>query len=148
VVRKAVAKDPADRFQSVHELMRALEDVAFRVHDETGLLPYPGLASFTESDAEYFFGREAEVEAVWQKLQTAQLLGVIGPSGSGKSSFLGAGLIPANPEGWAVVRCTPGTAAVDALRRSIYEELAGRPETIQELAAGGDRRSRRSGMAA
>ena len=138
VVRKAVAKDPANRFQSAHELMRALEDVAFRVHDETGLKPYPGLSSFDESDAEYFFGREAEVEAVWQKLQTAQLLGVIGASGSGKSSFLGAGLIPAKPEGWAVVRCTPGSAAVDGLRRSIYTRLGSRPDAVRELAAGGD----------
>jgi len=138
VVRKAVAKDPADRFQSVGELMRALEDVAFRVHDETGLVPYPGLASFTEADAEYFFGREAEVEAVWTKLQSAQLLGVIGASGSGKSSFLGAGLIPAKPEGWAVVRCTPGTAAVDGLRRGIYAELQGSPDAVHDLASGGD----------
>ncbi|PWB75214.1 MAG: hypothetical protein C3F15_06440, partial [Holophagae bacterium] len=89
-------------------------------------------------DAEYFFGREAEVEAVWGKLPTAQLLGVIGASGSGKSSFLGAGLVPARPEGWAVVRCTPGTAAVDALRRAIYAELQSFPEAIQDLAAGGD----------
>ena len=53
--------------------------------------PYPGLASFTREDAEYFFGREVEVEAVWKKLEAAALLALIGPSGAGKSSFLRAG---------------------------------------------------------
>jgi WD40 repeat protein len=138
VVKKAVAKDPEERFQSAHELTRALEEVAFRVHDETGLEPYPGLSSFDEDDAEYFFGREAEVEAVWQKLQSAQLLGIIGASGSGKSSFIGAGLIPARPEGWSIVRCTPGSAAVDSLRRAVLSEIEDDAEAVKKLASGGD----------
>ena len=62
--------------------------------------PYPGLAAFTEQDAEYFFGREVEVEAVWKKLKRPRLLGVIGPSGAGKSSFLRAGLLPTLPPSW------------------------------------------------
>jgi WD40 repeat protein len=138
VVKRAVAKNPAERFQTAHELTRALEEVAFRVHDETGLEPYPGLASFDEGDAEYFFGREAEVETVWQKLQSAQLLGIIGASGSGKSSFIGAGLVPAKPEGWAIVRCTPGNSAVASLRRTIVSEIKEDAAAVQQLAAGGD----------
>ena len=101
--------------------------MTFRVHDETGLEPYPGLASFDEGDAEYFFGREAEVEAVWTKLQSAQLLGIIGASGAGKSSFIGAGLIPSKPDGWVVARCTPGDGALDSLRESSYSGIEGRP---------------------
>jgi WD40 repeat protein len=138
VVKKAVAKNPEDRFASAHELTRALEEVAFRVHDETGLEPYPGLSSFDEDDAEYFFGREAEIEAVWQKLQSAQLLGIIGASGSGKSSFIGAGLMPGKPEGWAIARCTPGTAAVDSLRRVVIAEIEDDAEAVRSLAGGGD----------
>jgi WD40 repeat protein len=138
VVKRAVAKDPENRFASAHELTRALEEVAFRVHDETGLEPYPGLSSFDEDDAEYFFGREAEVEAVWQKLQSAQLLGIIGASGSGKSSFLGAGLVPSAPDGWSIVRCTPGSAAIDSLRRAVIPEIEDEPEAVRSLAAGGD----------
>jgi hypothetical protein len=60
--------------------------------------PYPGLASFSAEDAEYFFGREVEVEAIWKKLKRPRLLGLIGPSGAGKSSFLRAGLLPTTAE--------------------------------------------------
>ena len=31
--------------------------------------PYPGLASFKEVDAEFFFGREIEIESIWTKLK-------------------------------------------------------------------------------
>ncbi len=62
VLRKAVAKDPDNRYNSAHTLTRALEDVTIRVEGAEDLTPYPGLASFTEEDAEFFFGREAEVE--------------------------------------------------------------------------------------
>jgi WD40 repeat protein/DNA-binding winged helix-turn-helix (wHTH) protein len=78
--------------------------------------PYPGLCAFSQRDAEYFFGREREVEALWTKLQERTLLGLIGPSGAGKSSLLRAGLIPAAPEGWEVVLCQP--------RKEVFERLA------------------------
>ena len=61
--------------------------------------PYPGLSAFTEGDAEQFFGREAEVAALWEKLGRQKLLAVIGPSGVGKTSFLRAGVIPAKARG-------------------------------------------------
>jgi WD40 repeat protein len=138
VVKRAVAKDPENRFGSAHELTRALEEVAFRVHDETGLEPYPGLSAFSEDDAEYFFGREAEVEAVWQKLQTAQLLGIIGASGAGKSSFIGAGLVPSVPEDWSIVRCTPGGAATASLRQVVIPEIEDDLKAIKALAGGRD----------
>ncbi len=67
--------------------------------------PYPGLAAFTEADAEFFFGREDEVAKMWRKLTSRRLLAIIGPSGVGKSSFLRAGVIPAKPEGWGVLFC-------------------------------------------
>ncbi len=69
--------------------------------------PYPGLSAFSQRDAQYFFGREEEVEALWAKLQERNLIGFIGPSGAGKSSLLRAGLIPACPEGWGVLLCQP-----------------------------------------
>ena len=46
--------------------------------------PYPGLLAFTEADAEQFFGREAEVEALWEKIRRQKLLAVIGPFGCGQ----------------------------------------------------------------
>src|SRR6185295_4967224 len=46
--------------------------------------PYPGLSPFSEADSDRFFGREAEVEALWGKIHRQKLLAVIGPSGVGK----------------------------------------------------------------
>ena len=37
--------------------------------DKEPISPYPGLAPFSEDDAKFFFGRDEEVEAVWQKLR-------------------------------------------------------------------------------
>ena len=59
------------------------------------LCPYRGLEPFTEADAEFFFGRERAVEHLLEHLrQEPRFLAVLGPSGSGKSSLVQAGLIP------------------------------------------------------
>jgi len=135
VLKKAVAKEPEQRYNSAHTLTRALEDVTLRVEGAEDLTPYPGLASFTEADAEYFFGREAEIEAAWWRLEGAHLLAIVGPSGAGKTSFIRAGLVPNKPAGWAIVRCTPGNAAVSSLARVMAREMAGDADAM-ELAIG------------
>ena len=56
--------------------------------------PYKGLAPYETADAEFFFGRERLVEELAGRLGDASLVAVIGPSGSGKSSLLRAGLLP------------------------------------------------------
>ena len=104
--------------------------------------PYPGLAAFQPSDAERFFGREqltAELVArAGEQLTRPGLLMVIGPSGSGKSSLLRAGLLPAVAAGslpargsWAWPRdlMTPG-------RRPLLE-LATRIASRAGIPAGG-----------
>jgi WD40 repeat protein/DNA-binding SARP family transcriptional activator len=77
--------------------------------------PFKGLASFDVADAEYFFGRERLVAEVVARLVGAPLLGVVGPSGSGKSSVVRAGLLPALAAGvlpgsdeWSQVLIRPG----------------------------------------
>jgi WD40 repeat protein/DNA-binding SARP family transcriptional activator len=77
--------------------------------------PYKGLASFDIEDAEYFFGRERLVAELVARLVGAPLLGVVGPSGSGKSSVVRAGLLPALAGGvlpgsdrWAQALIRPG----------------------------------------
>jgi len=92
--------------------------------------PYPGLAAFTEEDAEFFFGREAEVSQLWRKLTTRRLLAVIGPSGVGKSSYLRAGLMPVAPEGWDCLICQPGEEPFASLARALVPEFEGDPEVI------------------
>ena len=61
--------------------------------------PYKGLARFEASDAEVFFGRERLVAELVTHLVGAGLVGVVGPSGSGKSSLVRAGLLPALADG-------------------------------------------------
>jgi len=95
--------------------------------------PYPGLAAFTEADAEFFFGREAEVAQLWRKLMGRRLLAVIGPSGVGKSSFVRAGVLPAAPEGWAAIVCQPGEAPLSSLARALVPEFEGERGAIEDL---------------
>ncbi|CAM5637791.1 nSTAND1 domain-containing NTPase [Streptomyces aurantiogriseus] len=62
--------------------------------------PYPGLASFDQQDAAVFFGRKDEINELMKHLRTrldapsGRFVGIVGPSGSGKSSLLRAGLLP------------------------------------------------------
>ncbi len=79
------------------------------------LSPYPGLSEFLEKDAKFFFGRKGEAEALWNKIDRRKLLGLIGPSGSGKSSFLRAGLLPSRRKGWRVEIVNPGNSALASL---------------------------------
>ena len=134
VLKKAVAKEPEQRYKSAHTLTRALEDVTLRVEGAEDLTPYPGLASFTEEDAEYFFGREAEIEQMWRKLEgPPRMLALVGPSGAGKTSFLSAGLIPGATADWATAVCKPGTNPKLALSRSLATELAGDAQAVDLL---------------
>jgi len=56
--------------------------------------PYRGLLHFGPDDAEFFFGRNVFVEALFQATQVRNFIPVIGGSGSGKSSVVLAGLVP------------------------------------------------------
>ena len=57
--------------------------------------PYPGMVPFSEAESASFFGRDREIEEFLQRLRLYPFITVIGPSGSGKSSFVFAGVIPA-----------------------------------------------------
>lgn len=61
--------------------------------------PYQGLVSYQERDADLFFGREALLDNLIHRVRTDRFLAVFGPSGSGKSSLLRAGLVPAARNG-------------------------------------------------
>jgi serine/threonine-protein kinase len=76
ILVKAVAADPEERYDSAAQLARKLEEIAVRVEGAEDKTPYPGLESFGEDNAEFFFGREAEVEALWKKLQQSSMLGL------------------------------------------------------------------------
>jgi len=95
--------------------------------------PYPGLAAFSEADADRFFGRENEVAALWRRITARRLLAVIGPSGVGKSSLLRAGVAARAPPGWRVVVFTPGDAPMLSLARALAPDHAGDPAAMARL---------------
>lgn len=67
---------------------------------DSGRSPFPGLEAFTEQDSAVFFGRDAEIAELLERLhpvvagQTNRLVAVVGPSGVGKSSVVQAGVVP------------------------------------------------------
>jgi WD40 repeat protein/serine/threonine protein kinase len=92
--------------------------------------PYKGLRAFQETDAVDFFGRAALTERLLAHLTEdgdgARFLAIAGPSGSGKSSVVRAGLIPAlrrgalpNSERWFVTDMLPGTHPFEELEAAL-----------------------------
>jgi WD40 repeat protein/DNA-binding SARP family transcriptional activator len=89
------------------------------------LCPYKGLARFEPADRELFFGRERLVAELVTHLVGPGLLGVVGPSGGGKSSLVRAGLLPALADGvlpgsaeWTRVLMRPGEHPLGELTRA------------------------------
>ncbi len=88
--------------------------------------PYLGLAAFTERDAEFFFGRRRMVESLVDALRSRpRFLLVMGPSGSGKSSVVQAGLIPRLRKGalpgsdrWGILVARPADRPFEQLDRA------------------------------
>ena len=70
------------------------ESLAAQTPQRELLCPYRGLEPFHEDDATLFFGRDEFAQALAQKVLAQALVAVVGPSGSGKSSVVQAGLLP------------------------------------------------------
>ena len=92
--------------------------------------PYKGLDSFGPEDAEAFFGRERLVADLLARVAGGGLVGVVGPSGSGKSSLVRAGLVPALTAGvlpdsqhWVTVVMRPGEHPTQALNVALLPVL-------------------------
>jgi WD40 repeat protein/class 3 adenylate cyclase len=113
--------------QLIRERTRLFGSVDRRI-DEPEESPFKGLASFDVGDADLFFGRERLVAELVARLAGSSLLGVVGPSGSGKSSAVRAGLIPAIRSGvlpgsdeWEVAVIRPGAHPIAELDRALAE---------------------------
>jgi hypothetical protein len=85
----------ADAVQKLIGLMLARPAATVALVDE----PFRGLEAFGAKDAHLFFGREEQTEELIARLKQTYLVMVVGDSGSGKSSLVKAGLVPAFKEG-------------------------------------------------
>jgi WD40 repeat protein/class 3 adenylate cyclase len=99
--------------------------------------PYKGLAAFEADDAEYFFGREELVAELTARLAGTRFLAVVGPSGSGKSSVVRAGLLPEvwagalpGSEDWQTLVLTPGAHPLNELAVRLSALSGDRPAAM------------------
>jgi WD40 repeat protein/DNA-binding SARP family transcriptional activator len=90
-----------------------------------GKSPYKGLQYFEEDDSEWFFGRQAVTDRLVEAVRSHQFLALIGASGSGKSSVVRAGLVPAiktrYSSQWQVKDITPSSHPLEALAISLTQ---------------------------
>ena len=89
-------KEKAEREKT--EVETRLDELARRPGDRERT-PYVGLNTYQEADADLFYGRDKLVAELVEKVGQWPFLAVLGPSGSGKSSVVRAGLIPELKDG-------------------------------------------------
>lgn len=101
--------------------------------------PFPGLRPFETDEYRLFFGREGQSDELIARLSRARFLAVVGTSGSGKSSLIRAGLMPAlrggmmkgAGSGWRIAVMRPGGNPIG----NLAAELA-RKDVLSEAGAG------------
>jgi len=156
VLQKATSKEPTERYHDVLEMAsdfrRALRPNAITESDTMYITstslgmpepenPYKGLRAFQQADALDFFGRETLVRRLMDRLEENaaynRFLAVIGPSGSGKSSVVKAGLIPALKRGdikgsehWFVVEMVPGIDPMEELEAALLRIAVNPPDSL------------------
>ncbi len=105
--------------------------------------PYKGLRAFKESEAADFHGRDSLIEELTEAIASNRLVAVVGPSGSGKSSLVRAGLLPSlragairGSENWLIAEMFPGTHPFEELEAALVRVASERPKgLIDELTA-------------
>ena len=109
--------------------------------------PFRGLEPFYEEHAEFFFGREVLTQWLVEALRDSpgtlpenRFLAVVGPSGSGKSSVVQAGLIPAlrkgvlpGSEGWPILAMAPGPRPLEELAARLVPLLPDHRDPVRTL---------------
>lgn len=100
------------------------------IESKTFTNPFPGLRPFATDEYRLFFGREGQSDAIITRLQRARFLAVVGASGSGKSSLVRAGLLPAlrggmmteAGSGWRICIMRPGSDPFANLAHALSEK--------------------------
>jgi WD40 repeat protein len=143
VVRvRAELEDPAQDLRFRRALGLGVSQRAAGIESRN---PYKGLRPFGEADAADFFGREALTEVLVARLAETRFLAVVGPSGSGKSSVVRAGLIPAlrrgalpGSESWRIVEMVPGAYPLEELEAALLRVAENPPASLLEQLESGD----------
>jgi serine/threonine protein kinase len=131
IVDRCIAKKKADRYPDAKSLLADLEALlpgrfGRKLREDES--PYPGLTAFQEEDADRFFGRGRDVSRMLQRLRDQPLVGIAGPSGIGKSSFVRAGVVPglkASGDAWESYIVRPGRDPIAALASILAPVVSG-----------------------
>jgi serine/threonine protein kinase len=138
IVDRCLRKKKEERWDSAASLLRAIEP--FQPGRYSGVQlqqdqsPYAGLSSFQEADANRFFGRTREIAAMGTRIRDRPIMGIVGASGVGKSSFVRAGLVPALKRGgeqWEALIVRPGRQPMAALA-ALLQPILGTSNTLTE----------------
>ena len=131
LIDRCLSKQPENRppAAEIVEKLDAWLSGGGKAQASEGMSPFRGLLSFSEDSAEFFFGRDAEIETFMERMREEGVLPVVGPSGAGKSSFVRAGIIPRLREQghWQVLTMRPGSRPFRALASRL---LSGRLEDV------------------
>ncbi|MGV9268285.1 nSTAND1 domain-containing NTPase [Kitasatospora sp. NPDC003701] len=104
--------------------------------------PFPGLASFSEADADVFHGRQEDIERILAAVEQRPLTLVVGPSGCGKSSLVRAGLVPRLRNGLAAtvseLRAVPGVRAPAVVAQTLAPLLGADRTAVEQVRAVAD----------
>lgn len=83
--------------------------------------PYKGLQSFNEEDQDLFYGRDRVIADLRKRAAKNPFLAVVGPSGTGKSSVIKAGLFPVlRGDGYQLLPVVrPGTDPIGSFEKAL-----------------------------
>jgi WD40 repeat protein len=125
-----------DEPAAAQRLLKLAEELVTGMEPVAGNPPYKGLKYFDENDTMIFFGREALIKRLMKRIAEREatfppmrFLAIVGASGSGKSSVLRAGLIPAlrhTPpyNRWQICSFTPTERPTQALASNLNRNSA------------------------
>jgi WD40 repeat protein/DNA-binding SARP family transcriptional activator/energy-coupling factor transporter ATP-binding protein EcfA2 len=132
LLRQEPSLEPAPTKQSLGEAPPEVSSTPTRN-------PYKGLRAFGEADASDFFGREVISRQLLSRLEEERFVAVVGPSGSGKSSLVLAGLLPALRQGalpgsetWCIAEMKPGEYPLEELEAALLRVAVNPPVSLME----------------